>query len=500
MSTAAERLASDIEQAKAHLRALDGVPEKEYDAAALRQLAKCLAKPGAFRYARQLLAYAFRAPGIDNDLRRRIGQEYAKYTYKDTDLPVEARFDRALEILQEADAPSKSIDPETLGLTGAVYKRKWEFDGVVRHLETSLYWYRKGHTTSMSLPLHADSGYPGINAAFVLELLATQATTNDDSTGVTASPEAVGRRQDADAIRTELLHRLGEHSPAKALENWWYLVTMAEAALGLGKLGEADKWLERARGIEWSEPAEQTWEYETTARQLASLVCLRSASAKVPVQNTAGWAVVARFVGSDEAALRSVFRGKVGLALSGGGFRASFFHIGVLARLAELHLLRHVEVLSCVSGGSILGAHYYLLLRQLLKSPDQTLKQEDYLTVVDTLAKQFLAGVQTNIRTRALAELTTSLKLIFVPHYTRTRRLGELYESKIYASVDDGHGGGPRWLNALFIAPDGDTTFRQLAAAEQGAGVDPECDDAQHGSQLAVHGVVHGRAAVRDRS
>lgn len=31
---------------------------------------------------------------------------------------------------------------------------------------------------------------------------------------------------------------------------------------------------------------------------------------------------------------------KLGLALSGGGFRASLFHIGVLARLAERDLLR----------------------------------------------------------------------------------------------------------------------------------------------------------------
>jgi predicted acylesterase/phospholipase RssA len=30
---------------------------------------------------------------------------------------------------------------------------------------------------------------------------------------------------------------------------------------------------------------------------------------------------------------------KLGLALSGGGFRASLFHIGVLARMAELDLL-----------------------------------------------------------------------------------------------------------------------------------------------------------------
>src|ERR671922_263111 len=51
---------------------------------------------------------------------------------------------------------------------------------------------------------------------------------------------------------------------------------------------------------------------------------------------------------------------KLGLALSGGGHRAAFFHIGVLARLAELGLLRPIQAISTVSGGSIVGALYYL--------------------------------------------------------------------------------------------------------------------------------------------
>ncbi|MCP5188758.1 MAG: hypothetical protein H6991_13405, partial [Pseudomonadales bacterium] len=43
-------------------------------------------------------------------------------------------------------------------------------------------------------------------------------------------------------------------------------------------------------------------------------------------------------------ALAEARAGKLGLALSGGGFRAALFHIGVLARLAECDLLRHVAV------------------------------------------------------------------------------------------------------------------------------------------------------------
>src|SRR5574341_1819348 len=44
---------------------------------------------------------------------------------------------------------------------------------------------------------------------------------------------------------------------------------------------------------------------------------------------------------------------KIGLSLSGGGFRATVFHLGVLARLAEEDLLEQVAMVSSVSGGSL---------------------------------------------------------------------------------------------------------------------------------------------------
>lgn len=44
---------------------------------------------------------------------------------------------------------------------------------------------------------------------------------------------------------------------------------------------------------------------------------------------------------------------RIGLALSGGGFRATVFHLGVLARLAEQNLLEQVVMVSTVSIGSL---------------------------------------------------------------------------------------------------------------------------------------------------
>jgi predicted acylesterase/phospholipase RssA len=51
---------------------------------------------------------------------------------------------------------------------------------------------------------------------------------------------------------------------------------------------------------------------------------------------------------------------KIGVALSGGGFRAIAFHLGVLKRLEETDILRRAVVMSTVSGGAIVGALYAL--------------------------------------------------------------------------------------------------------------------------------------------
>ncbi len=84
-------------------------------------------------------------------------------------------------------------------------------------------------------------------------------------------------------------------------------------------------------------------------------------------------------------------RNKLGLSLAGGGFRASLFHLGVLRRLAEMDVLRYVEVLSTVSGGSIVGALYILMLKEKLdKQPRLT--RDEYVGLVKCLADTFVAG------------------------------------------------------------------------------------------------------------
>jgi predicted acylesterase/phospholipase RssA len=200
------------------------------------------------------------------------------------------------------------------------------------------------------------------------------------------------------------------------------------------------------------------WQLESTARQLVDLAAAQGHDLR---DGSDAHRTLRLLVGdAPAAALRAITTGKTGVALSGGGFRASFFHIGLLARLAELDVLRDVDVLSCVSGGSILGAQYYLEVRQLLQQKaDAEITRADYIAIVHRLERDFLAGVQKNLRIRLFAAWTKNLWTIASRSYTRTDYLGELVDTRLYGRVAGGQGGRPR-LGQIFITPkDGPSEF-----------------------------------------
>ncbi|PGU16070.1 patatin-like phospholipase family protein [Bacillus thuringiensis] len=144
---------------------------------------------------------------------------------------------------------------------------------------------------------------------------------------------------------------------------------------------------------------------------------------------------------------------KLGLALSGGGFRASFYHIGVLARLADLGLLRSVEIISTVSGGSIIGALYYLHLKKLLEEKrDVEIKDEDYQKIVAKIEVDFLKAVQKNLRLRTFLNPVKNIKMI-LPNYSRSDHIGELYDKFLYRKVLDANNTQPIKMKELIIKP-----------------------------------------------
>ncbi len=157
---------------------------------------------------------------------------------------------------------------------------------------------------------------------------------------------------------------------------------------------------------------------------------------------------------------------RIGLALSGGGFRAAFFHVGVLARLAEIGLLPKVEVISTVSGGSIVGAAYYLRLQRLLQTkPDGEIVNSDYVDLVGKVERLLRQAVQKNIRARVFLNLGKNVAMA-CPNYSRSDRIGDLYDRHLYKQAWEAARPGRKWnrdtqveMQELLVEPAGDPGF-----------------------------------------
>jgi len=380
-----------------------------------------------------------------------LKQQLALCTYKDEELPSKSRFRNALNFLAEIglNDPDKELNgskidpktiPETLALGGAVYKRMWEYEGQIEYLN--------------------------IARVFILDILASREKEIQIKCGMDPenSHQVKELRKKAKELRQDLAEKLPEFAkeiesesskPRDLKSEYWYVVTMAEIYFGLGNYDESSKWLSIARDLNADE-----WETQTTFKQLVQIARLQGL--KFPHEEKEinnwhpAWKALSKLLEEDTKNALNCFRGKTGLALSGGGFRASLYHIGVLARLAEMDVLRGLEVLSTVSGGSIVGAHYYLEVQDLLKQKlDKDITCEDYIDLVHRLQDRFLKGVQKNLRTRALSNLLSNFRMIFSKEYSRSHRLGELYENEIYSVIGESkkRRKKPRTVQELLITP-----------------------------------------------
>lgn len=122
---------------------------------------------------------------------------------------------------------------------------------------------------------------------------------------------------------------------------------------------------------------------------------------------------------------------RLGLALSGGGFRAAAFHLGVFRQLQARGLLFKIDLLSCVSGGSIAGA----FLASKWGSP----------TVLDELDEY--------LRTKSIA-VGSVIGGILDPFEGRLDKLAKTYDRDLFAGQTmSALAGGPRiYVNATNLA------------------------------------------------
>ncbi len=458
----------------------------------LKQLCKDLEKHDQFAYATEILLIILEEEEKNGILPTlKSYQTLTKYIYKDTSLPSSFKFEKALNVLQSHDDLSKTSKCESLGLAGAIYKRKWQFDHQSRNLLFAKYYYERGYKQwkffiseqTAGREYDADSnddGYTAINYAYTNELIVVDRLEElSKFTGVTADilDNIKEAKETREYVLTRFIDDLNAPNPVfKKSENMnpWIIATVAEAYFGLRQYDNALKFFIQYINLEGL----NQWEIRSFSQQIFSLAYFQVAQKVFFTQQIENRApgyeqlialrdqvlekkindclqVFMEIPSSDlvqDTAVEIKKSGKLGLALSGGGFRASLFHIGVMAALAEKDELRNIEVLSCVSGGSIIGAYYYIKLKKLLEDKtDEEITRDDYIKLVQETEKDFLKGVQKNLRMRIFTNLGCNFKMLVNKNYSRTHRLGELYEEHLYKQLWKGDEN--IYMNDLFITP-----------------------------------------------
>jgi predicted acylesterase/phospholipase RssA len=117
----------------------------------------------------------------------------------------------------------------------------------------------------------------------------------------------------------------------------------------------------------------------------------------------------------------------IGLCLSGGGFRASLYHLGVLRYLAETGQLANVGSVSAVSGGSIIAAYLAIKWEELRKR-DFSLD-----AFMEEVYNPFIEHVTTgNFRNRWLILCLVTLPLLLWPNFTWSVLWSRLFDRWFY--------------------------------------------------------------------
>jgi predicted acylesterase/phospholipase RssA len=470
--------------------------DQKADFAETRSLIEDLKAQGKFSYAAMLLHRLLAENPSDNELLLNL----SLCIYKDSDLPSAIKFDKALEYLHKVNATGNDQTAcSKYAQYGAIYKRSWQSEGNLQSLETSLLNYKKGYLLWKSkaetekIPgefiekndnAANDFAYNGINYAFCLDLL-SMIRSNKETFEIIDNQSIMALNKEADTVRKFIIkHYLGAESNdfseikfEEAIQNWhpklrsneWIYGTLGEAFFGCENY-EASQYFflifkekMTKSGIVKNTEERNDWKISISAQQLYNLSTIQTNKVKSSSGQAMGFSqnqlidkhreVLKVLIDNPSNIGDLAFTEKVGLGLSGGGFRAALYHIGVLARLAELDMLRHVEVISCVSGGSIIGAYYYLKIKNLLESvSDDEITSEHYIKIIQEIEVEFLENVQKNLRQRVLTNFFDNAKMAFSKHYSRTHRLGELYEEYFYAPLTSSKT-SPVYINELKISP-----------------------------------------------
>jgi len=142
----------------------------------------------------------------------------------------------------------------------------------------------------------------------------------------------------------------------------------------------------------------------------------------------------------------SAKRDGVGLALSGGGYRAMLFHAGALWRLNELGWLPKLTTVSSVSGGSIAAGVLAHAWHKLWFGDDG---------VAENFGKEVVQPLRKLARTNV--DIPVTLKAMFLPWRSAGEELARVYAKRLFGDccLEDLDPAGPQFVFTATNLQDG---------------------------------------------
>lgn len=182
-------------------------------------------------------------------------QQWALCTYKNQNIEPEIALTNALTIINQLNPTDRNTtDPETLGITGAIYKRLWLLNPTnTGYLDKAIEFYKKGFLINQDY-------YTGENYALCLEFKAN-ASTGDEK--IYFQIEAKNTRKKIISIVESL--KQDEDFYIRSDLKWIY-ATLANCHLALGEAALFAEYQTKFRELD---PA--SWEIETFEQSISQL-------------------------------------------------------------------------------------------------------------------------------------------------------------------------------------------------------------------------------------
>ncbi len=234
-------------------------PAMSDDAKTLLDQARKALAAGRFGAARELLEQSRELR--PNDVS--TIQELVLATYKAAQPDAATALETARTLIVEHLNPHTTNDPETLGLWGAIHKRRWELTKIRAELDISIAAYERGFYLKQDY-------YNGINLAFLLNIRAIEHRREANA------DEAIADFVLARRVRRDVrghCERALAIAPQASDERYWVVATLWEVSVGLADASSAATWQKEAEAM-----VEASWMLDTTRSQVTRLEQLLATS------------------------------------------------------------------------------------------------------------------------------------------------------------------------------------------------------------------------------